>query len=230
MNIMCELRWYHPVAILIAASLMLGSAQGAEDLAELAFVQKIVSAINRDDKEARKNLMHPDALVCDQALKQAMSEGAYVPKQSKIPSGYRWEISPMPAGVAGWFPDKFDYPVRPTHQLNIDFDTAPTRSEGILLQVVRYRNEWREVTGCPKAETVAEAKHAAAARGKQEGHIRELAANIAPKLKGEVLRHLAEGRKVDAILHYRNASNEDLAVAKGVVEQLMQESEARHGK
>ena len=45
--------------------------------------------------------------------------------------------------------------------------------------------------------------------------------------KEELLRHLADGRKVDAILHYRNASNEDLAVAKGVVEQLIRQTQVR---
>lgn len=221
---------YLPVAILIAASLMTGNARSADDSAAQAFVQKVVAAINRNDMDARKKLMHPDAMACDQALKQAMADAAYAPKQSKIPPGYRWHISKMPAGMAGWFPDKFDYPVRPTHQLQIDFDITPTRSESTLLQMVRYGNEWREVTGCPKPETVLEAKQAAKSRGKQEEHIRELAANIAPKLKGEVLQFLAEGRKIDAYLYYRNATNEDLAVAKGVIEQLMQETEVRNGK
>ena len=230
MKIKCAPGRYQPIAVLIAGLLMIGYAQGAEDPAELAFVQKLVAAINRDDREARKSLMHPDALVCDQALKQAMAEGAYAPKQSKIPPGYRWQISAIPAGVAGWFPDKFDYPVRPTHQLSIDFDTAPTRSDGIVLQVVRYRNEWREVTGCPKAETVSEARNAARARRQQQERIHSLATNIAPKLKSEVLRHLADGRKVDAILHYRNASDEDLAIAKGVIEQLQQERGANIGR
>ncbi len=136
----------------------------------------------------------------------------------------------MPVGTGGWFPNKFDYPVQPTHQLSIDFDTAPNRSEVLMLQVVRYRNEWREVSGCPKASTILEARRAAKARGQQEERIRNLAANVSSKLKGEVLQRLADGRKIDATLHYRNATNEDLAIAKGVVEQLMQEAEARNGK
>lgn len=223
-------RRYAVIGMMIAALAVTENASSADDPAAQAFVQKLVDAINRKDDDARKSLMQPDALACSQAQKQAMAEGAYVPKWNPIPANYRWQISPMPAGMTGWFPDKFDYPVRPTHQLQIDFDTAPARSQSIVLQLVRSGNGWREVTGCPKAQTVVEAKAAAKARGQQEARIRSLTTSIAPKLKAEVLRHLADGRKVDAILHYRDATNEDLAVAKGVVEQLMQESEAHNGK
>lgn len=218
---------YFPIVMLFAAPLMTSNALGADDPAALALVQKIVDAVNRDDSEARRKLMHPDALACDQATKQAMAEGAYKQKQRKIPPGYRWQISEMPAGSSGWFSDKFDYPIRPTHQLQIDIETAPRRSESMMLQVVRYGKEWREVTGCPKPETIIEAKQVAKDRAKQEERIRDLAANIPPKLKDEVLRFLADGHKVDAILHYRNTTNEDLVVAKGVIVQLMQEAEGR---
>lgn len=102
-------------ALLIAVCLSAGYASAASDPAEHKFVQQLVSAINGSDQSARKALMHPDALKCDEALKQSMAEGAFVPKQGPIPAGYRWRISPMPAGPAGWFADKFDYPVIPTH-------------------------------------------------------------------------------------------------------------------
>jgi hypothetical protein len=224
------LDWYQPIAILIVALLPTGYVWGADDPAAKIFVNKIVAAINRDDNDARKSLMHPDALSCDQALKRAMAEGAFAPRQGPIPTAYRWRISAMPNGTAGWFPDKFDYPVLPTHQLHIDFQTAPNKTEGIMLQIVRYRNEWREITGCPKESTIIEARHAAKTRGQQEERIQSLTTSIAPKLKEEIMRHLADGRKIDAIIHFRNMTNEELAVAKGVVEQLMQQAETRSDK
>jgi ribosomal protein L7/L12 len=225
-----ERRRIWPLVTLAFAPLMAASAAGSDDPASLVFVQKAVAAINRGDQEARRALLHPGALKCDEALRRAKIEGAYAPSQRPIPSGYRWELRPLPAGMAGWFPDKFDYPVHPTHQLNIDFDSGPHRGGGVVLQVVRYRGEWREVTGCPKASTLVEARQAAKARGQQEERIRHLAAGIAPRLRAEVLQRVADGRKVDAILHYRKATNEDLTIAKGVVERLIQESEARGAK
>lgn len=220
---------YAGIGTMMVALLMAKNVYGADDPGELVFVQKIVDSINRKDDDARRSLMHPDALACTHVQKKAMAEGAYVPKWNPIPAHYRWQISPMSADMSGWFSDKFDYPVRPTHQLQIDFDSAPTRSQSIVLQIIRYGNEWREVTGCPKASTVAEAKAAAKARGQQEEKIRKLAETIAPKLKMEVQQQLVEGRKVDAIMHYRDVMNEDLVVAKGVIELLLKESEGRNG-
>lgn len=230
MNIMRRPHFNPLIAISIAIYFLPVHAQNTEDPLELAFVQKIVAAINSEDKEARKKMMHPNVLDCSQPSTDSMDADVYTPKQVKIPSNYSWEISPMPAGGTGWFPDKFVYPVPPTHQLSIDFEITPTQSKGILLQLVRYQNKWYEVTGCPKPETVSEAKHAATTREKQEIRIRELVANISPQLKAELERELAEGRKVDAILRYRNANNEDLAIAKGVIEQLIRERAASSEK
>jgi len=214
-------------AALGLAVLVAPAARGADDPAARAFVQELVAAINRKDPDARRALMHPAALKCDRAPKEAMAEGGFVPRQGPIPDGYRWQIQALPAGAQGLFADKFDYPVRPTHQLQIDYEAAPRRSVAIVLQLARDRGGWREVTGCPKPETAAEAKRAAQARRGQSERTSRLAAEIAPALRAELLRLLADGRKVDAILRYREATNEDLAIAKGVVERL--ESDARAG-
>jgi ribosomal protein L7/L12 len=88
------------------------------------------------------------------------------------------------------------------------------------LQLVRERGQWREVTGCPKPQTVEEARKAAPLRAQQEQRIAQLVSRIAPGLKADVLRLVAEGRKIDAILQVRQATGEDLSVAKGVVERL----------
>ncbi|MDH4187255.1 MAG: hypothetical protein OEV08_09670 [Nitrospira sp.] len=216
--------------ILIAALSVNGIGRAAEDPGTRAFVQQLVRAINRDDGDARLKLMHPDAAVCASALKDAMVTGGLVPLKHRIPNDYRWSISELPAGATGFFPDKFDYSVRPTHQLQIDFDSGPNKSETMVLQVVRHGTGWREVTGCPRAKTITEAKQAAKDRGKQEARIRQLAANMAPAVKAELLRLLADGRKVDAILQYRNTSNEELAVAKGVIERLLLEKDAKSGE
>lgn len=216
-------RGYAAIGMTIFALTTAEEAYSADDPAAKVFVQAIVDAINRKDDEARKRLMHPAALTCSQMQSQAMAMGGYTLKWDPIPDNYRWQITPMPAGAAGWFPDKFDYPVPPTHQLQIDFDTAPNRSQGIVLQIVHYRDEWREITGCPKATTSNEAKEAAKVRTQQNDRIRKLTATISPKLKSELRQLLAEGRKVDAIIRYRNVMNEDLAIAKGVIELLQEE-------
>lgn len=199
-------------------AVVLGGTAAAQpaDPAAQAFVAQVVDAINRDDAPSRRALMHPDALRCERAV----AESGWAPKRGPIPAGYRWRIEPAPAGSRGLFADRFDYPVVPTHQLHIDYETAPNRSTSALLQLVRDRGQWREVTGCPKPQTVEAARQVAPLRAQQAERIAQIAAGLAPALRVEVLKLVADGRKIDAIMQVRQATGEDLTVAKGVVDRL----------
>jgi ribosomal protein L7/L12 len=198
------------------AVIAVGAAAQTTDPAARAFVARLVDAINRADTVSRRALMHPGALRCERAL----AESGWSPARGSIPAGYRWRVEPVPAGSKGLFADRFDYPVPPTHQLHIDYESAPNRSTGLLLQLVHEGGQWREVTGCPKAQTVEEARQAAPLRAQQEQRIAQVVARLAPGLRADVLKLVAEGRKIDAIVQMRQATGEDLAVAKGVVERL----------
>lgn len=202
--------------LMVAAALGSTAAAQADDPAARAFISQLVGAINRDDAASRRALMHPDALRCERAI----AESGWMPKRGPIPAGYRWRIEPTPAGSRGLFSDRFEYPVVPTHHLHIDYEIAPNRSASVLLQLVRDRGQWREVTGCPRPQTVEAARQAAPLRAQQEERIAQVAAGLAPALKADVLKLAAEGRKIDAIMQVRQATGEDLTVAKGVVDRL----------
>lgn len=206
------------IGFLLAAALGLTAAAQTADPAARAFVMQLVDAINRADTASRRALMHPDALRCEQAA----ADSGWAPKRGPIPAGFRWHIDPMPAGSKGFFADRFDYPVVPTHQLQIDYETAPNRSTSVMLQLVRDRGQWREVTGCPKPQTIEAARQAAPLRAQQQDRIAQVAARLAPGLKADVLKLVAEGRKIDAIIQVRQATGEDLTVAKGVVDRLIE--------
>jgi ribosomal protein L7/L12 len=204
--------------LLAAAALACGtSAAQNSDPQARAFVQQLVDAINRGDPAARRALMHPAALRCE---RQAGTD-AGMPRRATIPPGYRWRIEALPAGSHGLFSDRFDYAVAPTHRLHIDYDSAPNRSDSVLLQLVRESSgTWREVTGCPTAKTVEEARAAAPQRAELEARITRVSTQLSPALKAEATKLLAEGRKIDAIRRVREATGEELVVAKGVVDRL----------
>jgi hypothetical protein len=198
------------------AAVAAGAAAQTADPAAEAFVRQLVQAINRGDAASRRVLMHPAALRCD----RVQAESGWAPPRHAIPPDHRWRIEPAPATSQGLFAERFDYPVLPTHYLHIDYTAAPNRTHSLLLQIVREGGRWQEVTGCPKPSTLDEARRAAPQRAQQAERIVHVAAQLQPALKAEVLRLVAEGRKVDAILSVRQATGEDLAVAKGVVERL----------
>jgi hypothetical protein len=129
-------------------------------------------------------------------------------------------MTPVRAGQPLLFADKFDYPVRPTHHLQLDFQPEPMRSSTVLLQVAREEGRWYEVTPCPKPATIAAVKAAREAEAKRLERVQALVASAAPELRETVVRLYQDGRRIDAIKHYAGATGEDLTTAKDVVERL----------
>jgi ribosomal protein L7/L12 len=205
----------------VLACAVCSGAHAQTDPQAAAFVKSLVDAINSKSVERRKALIHPAALVCATPGSAAMTDDMLM-RQARhvVPSGYKWTMTPVPKDQPPLFSGQFDYLVLPTHVLQIDFETGPNSSTGILLQVVREGNAWREVTACPKPETVAAAKQAAKARTEQEAKVRQLVRTMAPKTRAEIAILLKEGRRIEAIKSYRAASGEDLSTAKAVVDSI----------
>lgn len=211
--------WYRAAVIATVGLAFAGSALCEEDAEVTAFTKNLVAAINSKNPDRSKALLHPGSLSCASSGQDMLLSDIFARQaRNAIPPDYRWKVIPIPDGERPLFADKFDYPVRPTHLLTIDFDTGPHRSTSLVLQIARAGSGWREVTACPKPETVAAAKQAAQTRKQEQARAQQLALAMPPKVKAEVLRALAEGRRIDAIKAYRAATGEDLSMSKSVVE------------
>lgn len=195
----------------------------ASDPQAQAFVEALVAAINSKDTAQRKALLHPDSLRCATADKDALLDEQFARQARRpVPANVTWSLTPAPPGQP-LFADKFDYPLRPTHRLQLDFSIGQNRSTTMVLQVARHGGAWREVSACPKPETVAAAKAASQARALHREKVQQLLKSISPKVKGEVVALLKDGRRIDAIKVYRAASGEDLVTAKSVVDAIEEE-------
>lgn len=214
--------------VLIVSALVLSVAVASEGLAQEpdpgAFVKGLVEAINSKSPDRRKALLHPKALPCASGEAGSFYEET-VARQARrpVPADYKWKITPIPPNQPLMFADQFDYPIRPTHLLQLDFETGPSSSTTMIVQLVHDANHWREVAVCPKPEVVKAARAAKEARAKHAGRVQGLAASAAPELKGTVIKLFNEGRRIEAFKHYASVTGEDLATAKAVVELL-----ARH--
>jgi len=208
--------------ILFLGTTGLVQAQNAEQ--ERVFAASLVDAINSKSVERRKALMHPKALVCQHHNGDSMTD-EMITRQTRytIPADFKWRITKLPVAEMPFFADKFDYPVRPTHRLQIDFNSVPDNITMILLQLVYEGNRFQEITGCPKPETVEAARIANQERGRRAAKVAELVATIAPDLKQTVVNLYRDGRRVEAIKYYAKASGEELVIAKDVVEQLAEQ-------
>ena len=183
-----------------------------------AFVEDLVGAINGKSAERRRALLHPTSLACP---RPEMIADVFARQSARpVPPGYRWTTTPLPPGQPLMAADKFDYAVRPSHVLQIDYETMPTRSTTLVLYVVHDGRRWWEVLGCPTAETVAQARAAKAAAGERAERVRVLVDSTSPELREAVLKLHGEGRRIEAYRHYERVSGEDLATARDVVEML----------
>jgi hypothetical protein len=205
--------------MLLLAAVGVAPSRAAEP--DGGFVQSLVDAINSKSPDRRRALVAPASRVCT----TGESEQFFLwiaSRQSRhaIPPSYTWKIAPLPAGQPLLFAEQFDYPVRPSHVLQLDFATGPTSSTTMLVQIVRDAGQWREVVACPKPETIAAGRAAEVERARHGEKVRALAAAANPDLAAAVQKLVKEGRSIEAFKHYAAVTGEDLATSKDVVELL----------
>jgi hypothetical protein len=115
---------------------------------------------------------------------------------------------------------KSDYPLRPSHQLQIDFDTGPYSATSVVMLIVRDGARWYEVLPCPRPDAIAGIQAIEAKRAEQERKVESLVAGLADPLRAEIVALARQGRRIDAIKKYRDATGQDLTTAKQVVDLL----------
>ncbi|MDH5222984.1 MAG: hypothetical protein OEW94_17380, partial [Betaproteobacteria bacterium] len=179
------------VALLLALTAAAARAQSDAD----AFVKTLVDAINSKDPAQRRALLHPDSLRCETPGKDVMLDEQFA-RQSRfpIPGSVAWRLTAAPPGRP-MFGDRFDYPVRPTHLMQLDVKGDNNETMYVVLQLARKSGLWREVVGCPKPETAAAAAvRVALARSEGQEKADRLAKSLAPQLRTDLLALLKGGR------------------------------------
>lgn len=214
-----------PLLVLGAALALALPAAPARAQAETGeFVRAVVDAINSKEAEQRKALLHTGSLECKSPGQAQVLEEQFE-RQSRfpIPGTVAWRLSAARPGRP-MFSDRFDYPVRPTHILQLDVKGENNESMYVVLQVARQQGLWREVAGCPKAGTVKVDQRVAIAQEGGRSKAQLLVSTMAPKRRAELLALLKGGRKADAVRAYREASLQDTATAIEVIELLEKEA------
>ena len=193
---------------------------GAADQ-DRAFVERLVEAINGKNLDKRRALLAPASRPCASGQFESFYAKT-IGRQARhtIPTGYRWKIAAIAPDQPPLFADKLEYPVRPTHLLQLDFATGPNSSTTLIVQIANEGGRWYEIAPCPKPEALVAAEAAEVERARQAEKARALASQTSPELKAEVVKLFKEGRRLDAIKRYAEVSGEDTATARRVVELL----------
>ena len=179
--------------------------------------RQMVSAINARDINARRALLHPEALQCtvgDSANQWALE----VQKQFRFRIGeFRTTLSPVTE--LPWR-ERYDYPVTPTHRLQLLFDRPgePVRSYAgsVDMLLALHEGRWLEVPGCPKGSVPRRAEGISSPQ-----RVQALVAGMQPSLRREITDLMRQGRRTDAIRRYQQATGEDVLTGHDVVDQVM---------
>jgi len=217
-------------AVLLAATCLIATVQHplngqtsssaqAETLAK-----DFVKAINDRSVDERMKILHPKTVACINADTQPFFDWIFS-RQFKyvIPANYRAQTRPSTGSSFISSETKFDYPVNPTHILQIDYSTKPFSSTTLVLAIVKEGQRWYEVLPCPQPEAVIMAKTNEAKTRELEARAKALAAELREPLRTEIISLAKQGHSIDAMKKYAEASGEDLTVAKSVVEFLAPE-------
>jgi hypothetical protein len=203
--------------------LLLAAAPAMADSPDrpLEFAPRLVAAINGKNVDRRKELLHPKTLACITPQTQSFIEESLADQfRYNIPASYKSRFDVIPADRPLAVADGVTFPLRPTHQVQIDWETGPQQGVTFVAMVAYTGSGWREVWPCISPQKVPAMQTAKDMRRQQDERVQSLAAKMPQALRAEVTRLVAEGRKIDAIKRYQDATKEDLSTSKSVVERI----------
>ena len=182
------------------------------------FAAAFVSAVNADDEEQLRALVHRKCLAQITEQNEDFYTEAFLQDLiSQVPEGYDIEVTPIEEGDALLLSDQFDYPVRPTHNLRMDFAVSEEFRASIAQQLAPEGDRWAIVIPCPSADTLAAMRESGTLVGDHRARAEELIKELKEPLLGELKELLEQGRTVEAYRRYSEAAGEALITAKSVL-------------
>jgi hypothetical protein len=209
------------VLVLQAAS---PAAAQPGDAARQRFARDYMAAIRGRDPAKLKALFHPATLACINARTRAYFEDGFA---EELRSGAALQAAYAIEGVrvlkgpsALNLAPGFAYPTPPTFEIQIDTQTLDHHKASLLRYVAPANGVWLIVDPCPNEDGL---KAYLAERAKGDAQRAEAARTVAA-LPGPLLAELrglvAQGRWINAVSRYRDATGADQLTALNVVEVL----------
>jgi hypothetical protein len=213
-------------ALALAGALALGFAGGAaaqDGERDRAFVTAFVAAINGRTEAGRAALVHSKSRRCITGDPgEWWSESVARQGKAGVPTDHRWKITPVPAGQTPFFAERLEYPLTPTHILQIDIKEGPYSFRTMLVSLARDGDRWAEVVPCANAEAVAAIRAVGAEKAKRADRVKALVAAMKPEVRERLLTLVKAGQWMDAYRAYARESGEDLTTSHDVVDLLVE--------
>ena len=183
-----------------------------------AFAAQYVAAFNSKDLARFKALQLPQSLACitpenedvyDWLLKAQMRD--------HVPPHYRVSLVPVSEQNLQAAANEMSFPVKPEHELHIDYEYPETRDGGtIVLWIARQNGRWMGDAPCMTDQAIADFRANAAEREKYK----KLAEEIKDPLRSELMAMLRVQKIGEAEERYRKATGADMKTSVLVVNAL----------
>jgi hypothetical protein len=186
------------------------------------FVKEYVAAVNSKDSAKLKALVHPKCLAAiNDENKEFFTDYFERGFHSAIPADYKKKMEIIKPDDPLLFGDMLTYPIRPTHSMQISFQTEKSGSM-IIRQLINENGQWFDVVPTPKPETLVKMKEAKAESQKDEARAKELFAALKDPLLAELKEFLKAGNEIEALKKYSAASGESYGMGRRVLALLKQ--------
>jgi len=200
--------------------------------AQLRFVTNYVTAIRSKDARKVYETFHPVYRACVSPENKSFFDQEIAGLMHNLPSaGYKvTDIKPAESKtlVEALLPaDGFRYPVRPTHIIQVNFETnSDTSVYDLMLEVAPDHGSWYWVGPCPNAKGMEFVQQQIREGERQRAEARKRVAELKDPLLSELKQLLHANDKIGAVERYRKETGADMTTAVQVIDQL--ESPADH--
>ena len=199
-----------------------GTSEGG-DAAQQKFARDYMAAVTSRDLAALKRLVHPASLACIDDTTRDFFDVLFGRQLRERPiSTYRLtRVGPFKGAPSSLVPPEYvRYPVSPTHEVQIDFETGPNRSTTLIRAIAFTNGAWFEVLVCPTAEGLRVFRQRQQAAEQQRARASQLATAIQEPLLSELRQLLSQQHRMQAIKKYQEQSGVDTTTAVAVIDVL----------
>ena len=186
------------------------------------FAADYVAAVNSQDVERLRRLIHPKSLACITDQNRDFFDELFTRDlRRRLVGPFRVvSVSALTTNATGAPLEMATYPIAPTHRIQIDVQTGPTSSVTVIRDLLLNGTVWLAVVPCPTANGLGAFRAARRASAEQQARATALVAQLREPLRSELTGLLQEGRRVEAMKRYSAASGEGLTMVKRVVDLL----------
>jgi len=194
---------------------------------QVALAKAYVAALQAKDRTQILTLFHPAVRACMNAGTKPFFDSIVSEQLKGFPSGDYSSIDIKPVKPKStpslwvFLPEKsFPYPVKPTYDIQVEWDSTPDGMFFDMLEAAPSGQSWYLVTACPTAEGMRLTKAMLAKKAAQAAKAKALAAKVHGPLLAQIKKLLAERDPLGAAQAYQKATGCDLTTAASVVDAI----------